>query len=136
VNKKGISRYSGFGLREEWLISFLNFGDQWLEENNLGPKQEFAVLHWLIDAELLDPNTKKSTTLANYLRKLFPKNNHFVWCIIWNNLYYNSPIVRWYCDHIDWGTVITKKELKEKISLYYPNLSKRTLGYSIIRLFY
>ena len=133
MNKRtgGIDRYSTFGLREEWLSSFLNFGDQWLEKNNLGPKQIFAVLHWFIDAELLDPKTKKSTPLGNYLRRIYPKNNPFIWSIIWNNLYYNSSVVRWYCDHVDWGTVFIKKELKEKIALSYPNLSKGTLSNSI-----
>lgn len=130
MNRKtgGIDKYSTFGLREEWLSSFLNFGDQWLEKNNLGPKQVPAVLHWLIDAELLEPKTKKTTTLGECLRKIYLKNGIFVWCIIWNNLYYNSRVIGWYCDQIDWGVICTKKELKEKIALSYPNLSKGTLS--------
>ncbi len=124
----GIDKYSTFGLREEWLSSFLNFGDQWLEKNNLGPKQIPAVLHWLIDAELLEPKTKKTTMLGEYLRKIYLKNNLFVWCIIWNNLYYNSRVIEWYCDQVDWEAIYTKKELKEKIALSHPNLSKGTLS--------
>ncbi len=124
----GIDKYSTFGLREEWLSSFLNFGDRWLEKNNLGPKQIPAVLHWLIDAELVEPKTKKTTALGEYLRKIYLKNNLFVWCIIWNNLYYNSRVIEWYCDQVDWGIICTKKELKEKIALSHPNLSKGTLS--------
>ena len=124
----GIDKYSTFGLREEWLSSFLNFGDLWLEKNNLGPKQIPAVLHWLIDAELIEPKTKKTTTLGEYLRKIYLKNRLFVWCIVWNNLYYNSRVIEWYCDRVDWGIICTKKELKEKIALSYPNLSKGTLS--------
>jgi len=130
MNKKtgGIDKYSTFGLREEWLSSFLNFGERWLEENNLGPKQIPAVLHWLIDAELVESKTKKTTALGQYLRKIYLKNNLFVWFIVWNNLYYNSLVIEWYCDQVDCGNICTKSELKEKIALSYPNLSKGTLS--------
>jgi len=124
----GIDKYSTFGLREEWLSSFLNFGDQWLEKNNLGSKQIPAVLHWLIDAELVEPKTKKITMLGEYLRKIYLKDNLFVWSTIWNNLYYNSRIIEWYCNQVDWGITCIKKELKEKITSSYPNLSRGTLS--------
>jgi len=32
-------RYSNFGLREEWMTSFLNLGEDYLRNNTLGPKQ-------------------------------------------------------------------------------------------------
>ncbi|AGB05213.1 PAPS reductase/FAD synthetase family protein [Aciduliprofundum sp. MAR08-339] len=124
----GIDKYSTFGLREEWLNAFFNFGEEWLEENNLGPKQIPAVLHWLIDAELIYPKSKRTTPLSKYLRKIYTKDSLFVWEIIWNNMYYNSQVIRWYNEQISWGSIITKKDLKEKISLAYPNLSRGTLS--------
>ncbi len=124
----GIDKYSTFGLREEWLSAFLNFGEEWLEENNLGPKQIPAVLHWLIDAELIDPKSKRTTLLSKHLKKIYAKDSLFVWEIIWNNMYYNSQVIRWYNNQIDWGSIVTKNDLKEKISLAYPNLSKGTLS--------
>ena len=124
----GIDKYSTFGIREEWLNEFLNFGDVWLENNNLGPKQIKAMIRWLIDAELIDPKTKKVLELEKHLKEIYKIEPLFVWYIIWNNLYYNSPVVKWYCDEIEWNSVLTKGDLKEKIGLFYPNLSKGTLS--------
>jgi len=126
----GIDRYSTYGLREEWLSLFLSFGEEWLDEdeNNLSHKQISAVLHWLIDAELIEPKTKRATPLSKHLKKIYTKDNLFVWEIIWNNMNYNSQVIGWYNSQIDWGSIVTKNELKEKISLAYPNLSKGTLS--------
>jgi len=128
-NKKGgIDRYSTFGLREEWLASFLNLGDQWLLENNLGPKQVMAVLRWLIEAELVDPKSKGATELAHILGQIYPRDNAFVVSIIWNNLYYHSPVVEWYCNCVAWGESCTKQELKARMAETYPHLSKGTIS--------
>lgn len=124
----GIDKYSTFGMREEWLTEFLNFGDQWLENNSLGPKQVQAMIKWLIDAKLIDGKTKKNSSLIIYLKEIFKSQPLFVWLIIWNNLYYNSPVIQWYCDKIEWNSVKTKNELKEKIAVSFPKLSKGTLS--------
>lgn len=124
----GIDKYSTFGIREEWLNEFLNFGDEWLDNNILGPKQVKAMIRWLIDAELIDPKTKKVTLLESYFNKIYKKEPLFIWLTIWNNLYYSSPVIKWYCDQIGWNSKTTKTELKEKIGLFYPNLSKGTLS--------
>lgn len=34
----GIDKYSTFGLRETWLEEFFDYGDEWLDNNSLGPK--------------------------------------------------------------------------------------------------
>ena len=107
--------------------AFLNFGEQWLEENNLGPKQIPAVIHWLADAELIDPKTKKITAAGEYLRKIYLVDKLFVWSIIWSNMYYNSKVISWYCNTIKWGNIFSKKDLKTRIKENYPNLSDGTL---------
>ncbi len=124
----GIDKYSTFGIREEWLNEFLSFEDNWLDNNHLGPKQVKAMIRWLIDAELIESKTKNALNLETYLKEINKHQPLFIWMIIWNNLYYNSPVIKWYCDEIKWNSVNTKKELKEKVGLYYPNLSKGTLS--------
>lgn len=54
----GIDRYSTFGLRQGWLEEFLDFGDSWLKNNSLGPKQKPAVKFWLAEAGLIDLKTR------------------------------------------------------------------------------
>lgn len=122
----GIDKYSTFGLRGQWLEEFLVFGDDWLSNNNLGPKQIPAVKNWLIEADLLDGETKQATNLANDLRIIYKDDPLFVWGVIWVNLYYNSKIINWYCDTFDWGIKIPREELLEKL-LDSSNLTEGTL---------
>jgi len=123
-----IDKYSTFGMRESWMKSFLIRGNNWMNENNLGTKQLTAMLHWLSDAELINSKTKEITDLGISLKEIQLKNYLFVWHVIWNNLYYNSSVVRWYCDAVEWNSILEKKELKEKIKDCYPDLSEGTLS--------
>lgn len=124
----GIDKYSTFGLREEWLEEFLEYGNEWLDNNSLGPKQIPAVTSWLSEANLIDQKTKKTTKLAEELKIIFMDDPNFVWGVIWINLYHGSNIVRWYCDNIEWGNNIAKEELLERLMDSYPDLSKGTLN--------
>ena len=124
----GIDKYSTFGLREVWLEEFFDFGDEWLDNNSLGPKQVPAVTNWLSESELLDYNSKKTTKLGNDLKIIYKENPLFVWGVIWVNLYYNSKVIRWYCDNIDWGLRVSRKDLLNNIIESFPDLSKGTLN--------
>lgn len=124
----GIDKYSTFGLREGWLEEFFDYGDEWLENNNLGPKQVPAVTNWLSEAGLINHKTKKTTELGNELKIIYEEDPTFVWGIIWINLYYNSKVINWYCDTIDWGTRLSRNELLETIMDSFPDLSKGTLN--------
>ena len=123
----GIDRYSTFGLRQGWLEEFFDFGDSWLENNSLGPKQKPAVKNWLAEAGLIDPKSKKTTELGNNLRIIYKDDPYFVWGIIWINLYYNSKVITWYCDTFDWGIKISRDELLETAMDSFPDLSEGTL---------
>lgn len=130
----GLYKYYTFGMREEWLNEFLSMGETWLEDNSLGSIQIKAMIRWLIDAELIDHKTKKFTEKGKYLREIYNHEPLFVWSIIWNNIYYNSRIIKWYCDEIEWNSDFTKNELIEKIDLSFPGYSKVTLKNSITEL--
>ena len=124
----GIDRYSTFGLRQQWLEEFFDFGEEWLENNNLGPKQIPAVNNWLSEANLItDTKTKQITPLAKDLKEIYGKDPYFVWGIIWTNLYYNSKVINWYCDNIEWNTRLSREDLIERIMESFPDLSKGTL---------
>ena len=128
----GIDKYSTFGLREVWLEEFFDYGDDWLDNNNLGPKQVPAVTNWLFEAGLIeDTKTKKISKLGYDLKIIYENDPYFVWGIIWINLYYNSKVINWYCDTIDWGVRLSKAELLETIMNSFPDLSKGTLNNAI-----
>jgi phosphoadenosine phosphosulfate reductase len=128
---RGIDRYSTFGMREEWLNEFLSFEDNWLDDNILGPKQIKAMINWLSDSKLIDAKNKRFTNTGRYLKQIHNNDPSFVWSIIWNNLYYDSAVINWYCDEIDWNSVVTKNDLKENIGVFYSKLSKGTLSNAI-----
>ena len=127
----GIDKYSTFGLREEWLEEFFDYGDEWLDNNSLGPKQVPAVTNWLSEANLIDHKTKKTTQLGQDLKFIYETDPHFVWGVIWTNLYYNSKVINWYCDTIEWGRRISKEDLLATIRDTFPDLSKGTLNNAI-----
>lgn len=131
----GIDRYSTFGLRQIWLDEFFEIGDEWLEDNTLGPKQVPAVRNWLIDANLIDAKSRKLTPLGSKLRKLYTKVPDFVLGVIWTNLYYNSKIINWYCNTIDWGMEVSKNELLDILMDSFPDLSKGTLNNALTAMF-
>ncbi|MEE0935321.1 MAG: phosphoadenosine phosphosulfate reductase family protein [Methanobrevibacter sp.] len=130
----GIDKYSTFGLRQEWLEEFLYYGNDWSDNQSLGPKQIPAVTNWLSEAELMVHKTKEMTELGFDLKEIYDTDPLFVWGVIWINLYYNSKVVGWYCNNVDWGVRLSKDDLLATIMESFPDLSKGTLNNAISAL--
>jgi hypothetical protein len=120
----GINRYFTFGLEESWLNGFLDFQEEWLKENTLGPDQKKAVNNFFKDAELLS-SKKEPTELARVLAKLKERDSSLVWQVIWVNLCLNSGLFRWYSQKVSWGKTYTKNELRKEL-MEDAGLSERT----------
>ncbi|ADL58482.1 hypothetical protein ISG34_04380 [Methanothermobacter marburgensis] len=128
--KKGFDRYSTFGLREEWLIDYLIYGEDWIKsESNLGPIQRKAVINWLLDANLLS-----SKDLSQDLLEIYFLNPDFTFFVLWINLYYGSPIVNFFCDFIQFNVKVTKKEVLNLV-LENGNLGRKSAMNSVSALF-
>lgn len=124
----GIDRYSTFGIRQHWMISFFTELDNWLSSNNgLGPRQITAMINWLREAELLDNKDKIVTELSKILSKVFFGNEELAWEIIWINLYFNSKIVNWYVNNIEFNMTYPQPEILEMLVNDFPDLSENTL---------
>lgn len=101
ANKSGgFTKYKTFGLRREWLSSFLTDPYTWFTNNNLGPIQAYAVIVWLKDANIIEIKEKRLTRLGNVLKTIFFKNENLSWEIIWINLSHNSSLIKWYISDI------------------------------------
>ena len=122
-----LDRYSTFGLRQVWLEEFFDYENDWAENNNLGSRQVPAVINWLSEAGLMVHETKQITDLGMVLKEIYEVDPLFVWGVIWVNLYYNSNIVGWYCDNIDWGTISSKDDLVATL-MESSDLNANTLG--------
>lgn len=125
--KKGIDRYSTFGLRENWLRNFFDNPSDW--KNGLGVKQIPAFRRWITEAELLDKNTQITETY----KILKDKNDKIMWPIIWTNLCHNSIIVHWY-SNLDFG-LWNRDDLEEKLFIDFPGYSEGTLKNPLRALF-
>ncbi len=114
--KVATSKYQTFGMREEWLIDYLNHTDNWFEKNNmgLGNRQVESMVAWLKDAELLDKQ-KRPTEKSAILKKIFSKDNNLTWLIIWTDFFYNIPMIKWYLSNLVWGDIKSSKELIQMI---------------------
>lgn len=127
----GFGKYLTFGMRREWLVSFLNDLEGWFASNTLGTKQVDAMVAWLRDAELLGKKQKVTTEVAKFLKEILNSNELLVWEIIWINLFYNSSVVKWYLSDIDWYKKYSSTELKQLISGMDEAISERTISSGI-----
>ncbi len=91
---RGFFRYLTFGLRKEWVLSFINQGNIFLLSNTLGPKQLDAFIYYLRDCELIDKKNNL-TELFPIIKDIYQKesiNSKFLWEILWINLCFNSSL--------------------------------------------
>ena len=116
VNKDKIatSKYQTFGMRNEWLVNYLNRLENWFEKNNLGNRQVESMVAWLKDCELLN-GQKAPTETSLILKEIIRSNEKLVWEIIWINFFYNIKVIEWYVSNIAWNTINSSKELVEMI---------------------
>jgi len=128
---KNFGKYFKFGFLNEWLISFLN-QENWIENNNLGPKQYESFIRWLKDSDILLKNSNKSQLYTYF--KLISKNASYLWPFILVNLYYGSDIFKWYIDDNMWGVCLSKNEILKTIMDKY-NGSEGTINNGILALF-
>ena len=117
--KIATSKYQTFGLREEWLNSYLQDNEDWIEKNKmrLGNRQLQSMIAWLKDSELLDKE-KNPSILVNKMKLIFENYYDAIWPVIWTNLYYNVKLVKWYCDEVKWGSSYSSKDLVQLIVGY------------------
>ena len=110
------------------MSSFFELLNDWFDGyEGLGPKQIPAMLNWLREAELVDPDEKLVTDLAKMLKPVYATNPLLVWQIIWINLAFNSSIVNWYVNNTKADYAYSKAELVELLKEEYPNLKGATL---------
>lgn len=94
----GLGRYLTFGLHEQWMLSFLNYGEDYLRNNSLGPKQKDALYQYLIDADFIG-RKKQATDLFHAVRLLNTSgylSSMDLWGIIWTEFCHNSNLFAWW----------------------------------------
>lgn len=106
----GISGYGTFGLREEWLDAYFRNKNDFWSENYLGKKQIPSLKAWLFHAGISD-SKGNITPLGELLSGLYQSMSHLVWEVIWTNLSYSSPLVKWFIRNVNFDTKYSKSLL-------------------------
>lgn len=109
---KGMDRYKGFGLRQEFIDHFFELKNDCWNSKTLGNLQYEALKTWLKEAGIIDPSSKSLniTELGEMMISL-TAYNPLVWAIMWINLAYTSSLVRWYIFMVPAAEPFDKNEL-------------------------
>ena len=97
---KGLGNYRGFGFRQEWLQYYIELGDKIWTTDTIGKPKRDALKVWLREADITLNN--KLTDLGQEICRL-GANDIRVWAVILNNLVYNSAIIRWYTQNVEFN---------------------------------
>lgn len=128
------SRYQNFGLRKEMIDFYFRHYDNWLAEFNLGGKPMLdSMVCWLKDSGLID-QSRKNTNISNLLRSVYLENQKVVWEILWINLYYGAPLVKWYVDNVDYNIYYTTDKLTSLL-ISYEESPEKTASNAISSLY-
>ena len=92
---------------------------------------------WLVHAEIIsDAKNKELTNIGKLLTSIYQDNPSLVWEIIWVNLTYNSPIVKWYAQSVPFLNELADSDLKELVKNDYPDTGDTTVKnivYALLR---
>lgn len=129
----GISAYGTFGLRNEWLNEYFINHEEFWNNNSLGKKQVPSFKNWLKDSEIIDVKGKL-TPLGEKLAQIYQNSPDIVWEIIWINLSYNSPLIKWFINNVRIKSCYSKKILQGIYEEQY-NEGYTTFKYSLDALY-
>ena len=135
IKQANIDRYKNFGLKEEWVESYMiDRNDYWAGNHGLNETYQIPALKsWLRDAEIIDSKnniTELGELLANH-REDF---TDLVWEIIWVNLSYNSFIVQWFNANIPASTTYSQKGLESLLQEQYATYKEKTIHNAVYQL--
>lgn len=122
----GFGKYLTFGLRNDWLVSYLQSPTTYLCDNSLGNKQVDSLKAWLKDAQLLNKDNL-ANDLTFKLKEIYLYDELLVWQIILINLYYNSSLINFYLLNFNWNIEIEKIYIESKAQELVTNSSERTI---------
>lgn len=130
-NKMKLVGYNNFGLRLEWFDFFAcNFSTFFKnDDHGLNAKEQLpSFIKWLVHAGILnDAKNKQLTELGKLLLHIYQNNPSLVWEIIWINLTYSSPIIKWYSQAVPFSKEIEDNQLRALAKNDFPESSDTTI---------
>lgn len=112
MKKNSINSFSDHAPKPEWVRDFFLNGNDFMNDNTLGPMQIQKFRVFLNDSGVTFKNetTELFTTLSS-----FGIDNAITWGIMLINLVYNNTEMRWFIDNMKIGETFKKEELENKL---------------------
>ena len=126
-----ISKYGTFGFHQDWLDQYLKDPNSFWSENTLGSKQVPSFKAWLKDAEIID-NNANITEFGKICAKINENSSTLLWELIFINLSYNSPLIKWFISAIDFNAETSRKSLDHlALDYFQPSFKETTIIYAV-----
>lgn len=131
ISNMKISKYGTFGIHQEWADQFLADADNFWSDNLLGVKQVPSFKAWLKDAEIID-DKGKLTPFGNLCVEINRDSQTLLWELIYINLSYNSPMMKWFVSTFDTNVAISRKNIdKSAIDYFQQSFKETTITYAV-----
>ena len=111
---ESINNFADHAPRLEWLKDFFSAPDKFFENNHLGKNQLVYFKRFLFDAELVDRKNKTATDFTELVKKI-GWDSATAWGLIFVNLVYNNPQIRWYVENLPIEEGISRTVVEEKL---------------------
>lgn len=128
--KPALSRFSTFGLREEWIALFLERPLDWASSGLLGPKQIDALRSWLKVAWLIDEYGNETELTRSFRSK--GRRDLETWQLVWVSIANRFTTANWYCKLP--CRQYSTSELRATLQADYPLSSPRTVSNAVNEL--
>lgn len=130
-----IDRYKNFGLRQDWLESYLiEQNDFWTSAHGLNEDYQIPSLKlWLKDAGIID-DKNNITELGEFLAEIREDMPELLWSIVWTNLAYGSFIVNWFVNNVKPNTTYSSKLMEEMIRSQFEEYKEKTVHNAVYQL--
>lgn len=109
---KSLNSFADHAPKSNWVIDFFDRGNSFLDDNKLGPMQISMFKRFLSDAKLI---SKSKTTDFYELIVKIGADSATAWGLIYTQLAYYNPQIRWYVDNMDVDETVTKKAIEDRL---------------------
>ncbi|MBQ9486956.1 MAG: phosphoadenosine phosphosulfate reductase family protein [Selenomonadaceae bacterium] len=114
--KQNLNTFAGHAPKPEWFREFFYNTETFMQKNTLGSKQFDFFKRFLYDAEFVDKKTKIPTEFTALIKKI-GWESPTAWGLIYINLVYNNPQIRWYVDNLPLNRSIDRAVIEEKLKM-------------------
>ena len=109
---RSLNSFADHAPKPNWVVDFFDRGNAFLEDNTLGPMQISMFRRFLSDAKLIVKN--KTTSFYELVVKV-GADSTIAWGLIYIQLAYGNPQIRWYVDNMDIGEAWSKESIEDRL---------------------